>query len=98
MGAGKEVSKIVRYGSYIFIAAIALVDFLYAGFLAVIPAIIAVYCAGKNAEWASKIGKSANVAWLAGILLGLLGLLTYWIYYKIKTPKVKEVDSGVVSL
>jgi len=54
----------------------------------VIGALIAVYCANKNSEWALKIGKSLNFAFLVGIFSGLLGLLWYGIYYKTKGNRI----------
>ena len=112
METGEKVSKIVRYGSYIYILFGIAIEFLgnYSIYSAyslgratgatmpmIIGAFVVLYCANKNVDWASKMNKNVNIAWLAGILLGLFGLLLYWVFYKVKTPKVEEVDSGVVA-
>ena len=52
-----------------------------------VPGIIAIFCGKKNADWASKIKKSLNVAFIIGFLFSLLGLLGYYIYFKIKGGK-----------
>lgn len=48
---------------------------------------IAYACARKNTEWATKIKKSKNWAYTIGFIASLLGLLSYWIYYKTKNKK-----------
>lgn len=39
-------------------------------------------CADKCMDWAVKIKKDVNIAYLVGFLFGLVGLLGYWLYYK----------------
>jgi len=95
----KKVSWILKYGTYTVITLVVLIDFLSnytattAGALGealgattpmIIGAFVAVYCANKNADWASKIDRSMNLAFLIGIVYGLIGLLGYWILYKIR--------------
>ena len=54
---------------------------------AIMPMVIGIFCGNKCAKWASKIKKSPNVAYIVGFIFALLGLLGYWIYYKIKSKK-----------
>ena len=46
--------------------------------------VIALACANKCSDWAKKINKSMNFAYVIGFVFGLLGLLGYWIYFIIK--------------
>jgi len=55
--------------------------------VALIGGFIVIKCAEKNAEWASKINKSMKIAYIIGFMLGIFGLLGYFIYYKIKRKK-----------
>lgn len=43
---------------------------------------VAIYCANKNVSWASEMDRNTNWAFLIGIVFGLIGLLAYWIFYK----------------
>ena len=43
---------------------------------------IAYLCANKCVEWAGKIKRSGNVAYLIGFIGGPIGLFFYWIYRK----------------
>jgi tetrahydromethanopterin S-methyltransferase subunit G len=89
------VSWILKYGAYTIIALGIMAEFLgnYTTATAyalgattpmIIGAFVAVYCANKNASWASKIDRSMNLAFLIGIVFGLIGLFAYWILYKIR--------------
>jgi len=51
----------------------------------IVMAIIAVGCGVKCIEWAHKIKKSPTIGFLVGFWAGLVGLVGYWIYYKIKS-------------
>ena len=53
----------------------------------IIGAFIALYCANKNARWAFEIDKNVNIGYVIGFIFGLVGLLGYWLYYKIKIKK-----------
>ena len=93
----KEVSRILEYGIYIIIILQITLGFLffsiYEGIGMIIGALVIVYCANKNEEWASKIDRDVNLAFVFGIVFGLFGLLVYWILYKIRinnpTPESK---------
>lgn len=41
-------------------------------------------CSNKCVEWSTKINKNKNFAFFIGLILGLLGLLGYWIYCRKK--------------
>lgn len=81
-----SVAKWLRISSYVFIVLNVLYGFIsksyYPGIL--IGSFIAVLCGNKCAEWAVKIKKSPNWAYCIGLFFMLLGLLEYYIYYKIK--------------
>ena len=51
---------------------------------------ILLYCSKKCFELALEIKKSTTLAYIIGILFSLLGLLDYWIYYKMIKAKVKK--------
>ncbi len=56
---------------------------------------IALFCASKNYKWAREIGKKGNFAFFVGLFLGLMGLLIYYIYYRVnnieKEDKIKRM-------
>lgn len=105
----KEVSWILKYGAYTIITFILIAEFLdnYSDYSAegiwyamgvttpmAIGALVAVYCGNKNVSWASEINRSANLAFLIGIVFGLIGLLAYWILYKIRINHPTPESTG----
>ncbi len=48
-----------------------------------IGSLVAFSCAGKCVEWSEKIDAGPNFAYAVGFIGGVVGLLIYWIYYKI---------------
>ncbi len=52
--------------------------------ITVIGGIIFLACGSKTSKWAKEINKNVNLAYAIGVLFSLLGLLGYWIYYKVK--------------
>jgi len=79
----------LRIGSYVIIGLSVLDSILHGetGISYIISGIIGIWCGGKCASWAVKIKKSPNWAYVIGFILGLVGLLIYYIYYKIKSKK-----------
>lgn len=58
-------------------------------FTAVIGLIV-ISIGNKCAEWAVKIKKSPTTAYIEGFLFSFLGLLVYYIYYRINLRKIKK--------
>ena len=92
-----RVSGWLLYGTYLLAVFVVFLDFLDnlyyyydlgiygamgATLWSVLGAFIAVGCGHKCADFANRIGKSVNFAYAIGFVLGLLGLLIYWLYYK----------------
>ncbi len=50
---------------------------------------IGILCAIKNYERAREIGKKGNLAFFIGVFFGLIGLLTYYFYFKYHKAKSK---------
>lgn len=51
-------------------------------FLYVITTLMALVWGDKCSEWASKIKKNVDIAYIVGFLFGFLGFVVYWIKYK----------------
>jgi len=60
-------------------------------FWTLVGGLINIACGKKNAKWALKIKRSMNIAYIIGFVFGLLGLLGYWIYYKVQL-RIKGED------
>lgn len=105
----KAVSWILKYGAYTLIVLVLIAEFLdnYSDYSAeglgyatgatipmIIGAFVAVYCANKNVDWASKIDRSTNLAFSIGIVFGLIGLFGYWILYKIRIKHPSPESTG----
>ncbi len=58
----------------------------------IIILIISGFSAYKCSEWAKQINKNQNYAFLIGLLFMLGGLLTYWIYFKIKLYNLQHTN------
>lgn len=95
-----QVSPLIKIGSYALLGMFVIIEFflnlydyspmeigfaLGASIPAVIGFLIAFFCGNKCSEWATKIKKSPNIAFVVGFWAGLVGLVGYWIYYKIKS-------------
>lgn len=94
----KKVSWILKYGAYALIVLVLIVQFLDNCYSGIIGAFVAVYCANKNVNWASKIDRSVNLAFSIGIVFGLIGLFGYWVFYKkrIKHPSPESTGCKIV--
>jgi len=76
---------------YIIVIAVVLSTTYEVGFLAtIIFTIIWFFCANKCVEFSNRINKSNNWAFFIGFVFGLIGLLGYWIYYKINYKEVNQ--------
>lgn len=95
---GKKVSWILKYGAYALIVLVLIVQFLDNCYSGIIGAFVAIYCAKKNVDWASKIDRSVNLAFSIGIVFGLIGLFGYWVFYKmrIKHPSPESTGCKIV--
>lgn len=85
----------LRICSYSWICINVLLNVLYGGFwegyfiggVYFLGGFIAIWCGNKCANYAVKIKKSPNWAYYEGFIFSLLGLLVYYIYYRIKSKK-----------
>jgi len=87
---GYYVSTWIAGGSYAIIIFYLVVDF---SLLSLLGCGIALACASKCVDFARRVKKSVNKAYVIGLLFGLLGLLGYWIYYKLHSPVKKQSEA-----
>lgn len=70
----------------IFTIILGLFALFLSGFFGLGGIVIGYICGEKCAEWSQMKNKNSSIAYLFGLLLGLLGLLIYYIYFKLSKP------------
>jgi hypothetical protein len=71
--------------------ALGILCFLNSQIIATMGVVIDYFCGQKCSELARDLGKKGNAAFFVGFLLGVIGLLFYYIYYLIQSKKQTEV-------
>ena len=62
---------------------IILVSVFMGGITYLIGGLVALFCAKQCYKWGRKIGDKGYVAFFIGLLVSLLGLLLYYLWYRI---------------